>query len=353
MANVAEALKKHIISETQRYRNSGGAKPSDDRKVARDVGYLVRKFRDLSNSQNAVMKKHIDGIAGTKGDYSRRNPKILEKVSYMAGFAQDLLTKDAELEYTTIGLFARVYKILRTPQFILATRKAYENLAPTGAQTSGSFYGALYTSFVLFLETVTMQMIPYEFQFSKGMNPKALAAEMEQDHKAFTQSVCFGIASLATYIESQKAPVTTVMKAVEEEKTKIETSKESVAFTVLTVAVIAVGSVIGLFLIRQMFYWFANFKIDVAHFLEFEAELLTNNIRNLRAQYDAEKDVEKKKKLATMIEKQEEWVENFNKWSKSVLSEEVKATYETNEEIQTEEETNPSKQEAGTPEVFL
>lgn len=349
--NVSEALKKHIQSENKKYASSSAlaATGEIDKKTMRSFANLVKKFDSISTSNNETMKKHIEALNATKGDYSRRNPKILDKVQYMVSFAQDLLRKEPELELTSLGVFVKAWSVLKNPQFLIGCRKAYENMKG-GAETTASFYGVIYTSLSLFVEIMTMYLIPYEFQFANGVKPVALIDSFQKDHKSFVKSVCFGAASLVSFIEHQKNLSQLVVKSIEEEKEMKEKSKESI---LLIVTIVGVSAVLGLFVLRSMFYWFANFKIDVAHILEFEAELLTNNIRNLKEQYDKEQNPENKKRLATIMEKQEKWQERFTRISKVVLNEEVKAMYESSDDLESEDSYEPSKDEAGEPEIYL
>lgn len=360
--NLSSVLRKHIEAENKKFTSSSSLVSSNnagqiDKNVAKNFGNLVKKFQALSASDNVAMKKHIDAINATKGDYSRRNPKIAEKVKYMVTFANDLLQKNRDLDGTSIGLFVRSWNILRSPQFVVGCRKAYENMHDGGSITTASFYGVIYTSLVLYLEIVTMYLIPYEFQFAfdNGLYSKKLTEDFQEDHGAFVKSVCFGIASIVAFVENQKNLSTVINKGIEEERDMKSKAKEAAFFAVpiYVAAVAIVGAALGLFALRQMFYWFANFKVDVAHLLEFEAELLTNNIRNLKDQYDSEQNPDTKKRLAVIIEKQERWQDRFKKMSRGVLAEEVKATYETNDELESEDRYDSSKQEAGEPEIFL
>ncbi len=353
VGNVSESLKKHIQSENKKYSSPSVLSTSGeiDKKTMKSFANLVKRFNSISSSNNVIMKKHIEALNATKGDYSRRNPKILEKVKYMVSFAQDLVRKEPELELTSLGIFVRAWDVLKNPQFLIGCRKAYENMRSGGAETTASFYGVVYTSLALFVEVMTMYLIPYEFQFANGVKPIAMVDAFQKDHKSFVKSVCFGAASLTSFIEHQKNLSQLVVKSIEEEKEKKEKSKEFLPIYIA--AIVVVSATLGLFMIRSMFYWFANFKVDVAHLLEFEAELLTNNIRNLKEQYDREQNPENKKRIASIIEKQEKWQEKFIRMSKDVLNEEVKAMYESNDDLELEDSYDSSKDDAGEPEIYL
>jgi len=350
---ITEDLKKHFLSETKKYRSASSANISskEEKKIARDLAYLVRKFQSIDGTKNVAMKKHLDGIATTKGDYSRRNPRVINKVEYMIGFCRDLMTNEPELENTIIGLMIRTWEILHTPQFIGVSRKAYENNNPKSAYTAGTFYSVMYTCFVLFLETSTMYLIPYEFRFAHGLEPMKIADDFHNEHKAFVKSVVYGVASLLIYVENQKNLATVAIQAIDDEKKRITESKEG--FPILIPILIGVGAVLSLFLIRSMFYWFANFKVDVAHQLEFESELLLNNIRLLKEALKHESDPEKRKKIEETIKKQEVWVNKFDKFAKNTLKDETEASYDTQDQLDTEESTDPTKEETGQPEIFL
>lgn len=351
IGNVTESLKKHIQSENKKFASSSNQTPSGeiDKKTMRNFANLVKKFNSMSSSKNETMKKHIEMLNATKGDYSRRNPKILDKVKYMVYFAQDLLRKNPELELTSLGLFVKSWDTLKNPQFIIGCRKMYES-SKNGSETTASFYGVIYTSLALYLEVMTMYLIPYEFQLANGVGPVEMVNTFQKEHKSFVKSVCFGIASLVSFVEHQKNLSQMMIKHAENEKETKEKSKEA---WMIICAVVLVGSTVGMFLLRSMFYWFANFKIDVAHTLEFEAELLTNNIRNLKEQYDREQNPENKARIATMIDKQEKWKEKFIRISKNVLTEEIKATYESGDDLDAEDSYEPSKDEADEPEIYL
>ena len=102
-----------------------------------------------------------------------------------------------------------------------------------------------------------------------------------------------------------------------------------------------------------MFYYIGTLKIDIAHLLEYEAELLTNNIRNLQAQLASERDPQKKAKIQAMIDKQIQWANRFDSLSRSILTQESEATYASADELAEDEKYDEGKVSANDSDVII
>ena len=358
--NVGDEFKKHLLKEEANAK-IGVEGSLDDRKVMQDVRSLLVRVQEVQGGDNKVLKNYMDVLFSTQGDYSRRSPKVLDKVVYMNSFVKELLSKDAELSYTIVGMFSRVFNLLKAPYFISTMGKVARALKDPETKDTATMYMTIYMCFAFFLEMMTIYLVSYEAKFANGMNPSALAKEFMTEHKGFTKSVGFGIASLVPILENQKI-TPSIVEAIAEEKTLAEArkksekmAKEDGGLTVLALIAIGVVSIVSiLFVARNLFYWIANMKVDSAKKLELEAELLSNNIRSLKIQLANERDPAKKKKLEEVIAKQEAWVADWERRSKETLGDEIKASYQTEEDIQREESTTPAEKEAGkNDEIFL
>ena len=364
---ITESLKKHALKEAAKAKANATPKkdPNELQKLNRDLGALVGKFKSLSaGNDNKVMSDYLAAIETTKGDYSRRTPKIREKVSYMESFIQELLMKDSgsDLKYTTLGVFDRVWKMLHSPQFIGSIQKVYMNSKDPKAENSTDTYRIIYACMVFFVEMVTIHLVKFEYQIAGGTNPVNAIEDMMAYHKGFTKSVVYSMISLVTFLEAQKGQLpANISKLIEDDKLVNATSSEVAATVLLTSAAIAVwpfavagfGIILSIFLLRSMFYYIGTLKIDIAHLLEYEAELLTNNIRNLQAQLASERDPQKKAKIQAMIDKQIQWANRFDSLSRSILTQESEATYASADELAEEEKYDEGKVSAYDSDVII
>lgn len=360
---MTESLRKHYVNETARMKKTpifGKSNMTGADKFGKELSFLVRKFNLLQNGSNESMKEYVTGIESTKGIYSNRAYKIKEKTLYMYNLAEEMIGKGpSELNFSTLGIYVKVWKILNDKYFITTMMKAYEGAKDH--DKTAMLYRVLYNCLVFFLEMSAIHLVRFEYQIANNIDPLKGIEDMMEYHKGFTKSVTMPTVSLVAFLEHnlQNLPsgITSLMKVEKEEKVKANEVILTTTFGGVTGGFIVGAAIAGLvltfFLLRSIFYYMATLKIDIANTLEYEAELLTNNIRLLRQQLDNEKNPENRKRLEKIIEKQTQWANKFERITTSILHKETEATYSATEEVDEENKSTSGKGDDDDTDVFL
>ena len=362
------AIKKRIMEEDKKATNASSTVPNfvNEKKLSKDVEFIMKKFTSVETGQtNKILKEYITAIQITKGDYTRRSPRIIDKVEYMVSFVSDLISTDSNVQFSCLGLYVRTWKLLTSPFFINVMKKVYDATLKEATKDIANLYLMLYFCLAYYLETMTVYLVKYEMLYTNGKTPEQIAMELTQEHKGFSNNITMGIATILPFLEKQKV-TGSILSSIEKKRQLFEAKKESekiaseavgtaTAIMIASAVIIsALVSAVLLYALRNMFYWMSNAEIASARDLEIDAEFLKNNIRALKKEYETTNDPVRKKKLKDIIAKQEAVVIDWDAKIRKTLGDESKATYETEEEIAEEDQIQPGQADAkDIGDVFL
>lgn len=332
----------------------------DTFKVTTIVSKLViRKFEKL----NPVAKKYMEEIENdTKGDYSKRNPKILQSVNSMYRFIAKHYSARKSKVHTIFDLYLRLFNIITDKKWIDAYSMAYK-LHKKGNESSTIIFME-YQAMVYSLEYLTLIIREYVENIDKGEDMQIINIKICDTYSPFITAVCKNIIPIIIKCEYTKDPKKVISEVLKIEKRnsgnlskeseffKIDrvepenVSEESVLGTALLIGSISIIATLAtIHGLRYIIYSLNCLTVDISKALIDQSYMLLINIERLEGELSELKESSAEyKRLIKIIEKQKKYVEIMRSISEKLYRDNVKSI----DEIRNEEyEDNDLIEEVG------
>lgn len=330
---------------------------------------LYYKFLAVNNESiekglnNPTNKQYYNDILKSEGNYSRRPGNIGQNIIQHVDYCKHLISKSnmSDIKYSILGIFVDVNTLLNNESWKRAFKLSidYEK-KHRSSETICSAYKSLYVMSVMVMENLLMRVCDVEYEISHGIKPVEAIMHVQNKNAIYMQKVVEPMINLVVMMQKTPNPVNVVMQTINGESKNhrstessspytiqermsiesawIDTLKGSIPYigasTVALGATVAGGVIahkgsannnnsmkwggIALMLlgalwfaftiipnIRMICYYYSISKVNMSKELELYAEMIKNNIADLKEKYENMSDGPEKEKLAQVIANQE------------------------------------------------
>ncbi len=330
---------------------------------------LYYKFLAANNESidkglnNPTNKQYYNEIMRTEGNYSRRVGNIGQNITQHVDYCKDLISKASmqDIKYSILGVFIDINKVINNESWKRAFKLSidYEKKHKS-SETICSAYKSLYVMSVIVMESLLMRVCDVEFEISHGMKPIEAIMHVQNKNAVFMQKVVEPMINLVVMMQKTPNPVNVVMQTINGESKSDRSTESASAYSVnermsfesawldtlknsapyITGSTLALGATIaggimthkgssggnnklkyaGIAMmllgalwfaftiipnIRIICYYYSISKVNMSKELELYAEMIKNNIADLKEKYENMPEGPEKEKLAQVIAKQE------------------------------------------------
>ena len=387
-----ESQYKKINTYTQKMKNngslsSGGFFNKDvEKKYRRALDSWNKYFvANKSNSNNIRFIKTITfDVAGdiTKTKDFYKSLQLHQK--NLSEIVKNISSKEVK-ESSYITIFNDVYNILTNQKHIAAFKIAYDEYKKNSSNVKGSVSDILImcnqilVSYLYYcmgtLNPITIngyldvEKINKKFDQNLEKQFIELLKDTQDGYWAIISDIGFSALEISKVLENIKNPAEEIKKAIKSQKesgNKLATAKESHDTLVLqktlyeiseesylendlsfgkeealTVALIVIASVFGLFAlitgIRRAIYMIGTIKTDVTEYIKVDVVTVMMNIQSLKEKLDNTTDEKERKKIQAIIDKQQKFVDKFKDKYSEIADESSQSSYEADYVIDDED----------------
>lgn len=356
-----------------------------EKKYRRAVDSWKKYF--VSNKTNSNNIKFINSITfDVKGDITKTkdfyksiqfHKKNLEEI------IKNISSKDVE-ENSYISIFLNVCNLITDTKYINGFKVAYEDYEKNKGKVQGSI-----SDIIIMCNQIMTSFIYYSIGI---LNPNTINKYLtlnnlnNENKKEFidylneTQNIYWSIISelgftsleIVKVFENIKNPVDEIKKAIKEQKDssdKLAKAKESHDTVILqntiyeigeesyledeldfgkeealTVALIVLGSIVGLIAliagIRRAIYLCGTLKTDISDYIKVDVVTIMMNIESLKNKLDNTENPKERKKIQSIIDKQESFVNKYKSKYSDIALEGENASYESEYVIEDEDKSD-------------
>ena len=388
---------KKINSYTQKMKNNGSLSSggffdnSVEKKYTRALDSWEKYF--IANKSNSNNIRFINQITfQVDGDITKAKDfyKSLQlHQKNLAEITKNISSKEVK-ENSYITIFNDVYNILTNTKYISTFKVAYDEYKKNKSAVKGSI-----SNIIIMCNQV---LVAYIYYCMSTLNPITINTylDVEKDKSlekdfinilrdsqdsywAIISDIGFSALEISKVLENIKNPSEELKKAIKTQKEssdKIAKAKEShdtavlqntlyeiseesylendLSFgkeEVITVALIVIASIMGLFFlikgIRRAIYMTGTIKTDVSEYIKVDVVTVMMNIQSLKDKLDNTTDEKERKKIQAIIYKQQKFVDRFKEKYTDVLEESSQASYESSYVIEDEDSSDEETSSSG------
>jgi len=390
-----EAKYKKVNSDIQKMKNSNGFTAggvfdkSVEKKYSRALDSWNKYF--VGNKNLSPNITYINNITfKTNGDITKSKEfydALKTHQKYLSEITKKISSKDIK-ENSYITIFLNTYDLLTNSKYISAFKVAYDEYN----KNKGKVKGSISDIFIM----CNQILVSYLFFIMGTLNPAIISAyakyendtknlndfvnfveTVQEQYKSIIKDIGFVCIELSKNLENIKNPADELKKAIKsqnESTDKIAKAKESADSVVLqnsiyevgeenyipkdlneygseealTVALIVLASIVGLVFvitaIRRAIYMCGTIKTDITEYIKVDVVTVMMNIESLKEKLDNTTDEKERKKLQSIIDKQQKFVDRFKDKYAEISDESSKVEYEADYVIKDEDDNdNDSK----------
>ena len=388
---------KKINSYTQKMKNNGSLSSggffnnSVEKKYTRALDSWEKYF--IANKSNSNNIRFINQITfQVDGDITKAKDfyKSLQlHQKNLTEITKNISSKEVK-ENSYITIFNDVYNILTNTKYISTFKVAYDEYKKNKSTVKGSISNIIImcnqvlVSYVYYcMGTLNPITINTYLDVEKDKNLEKefidILRESQDSYWAIISDIGFSALEISKVLENVKNPSEELKKAIKTQKessdklakakeshdtvvlqnTLYEISEESylendLSFgkeEVITVALIVIASIMGLFFlikgIRRAIYMTGTIKTDVSEYIKVDVVTVMMNIQSLKDKLDNTTDEKERKKIQAIIYKQQKFVDRFKEKYTDVLEESSQASYESSYVIEDEDSSDEETSSSG------
>ena len=390
-----EAKYKKVNSDIQKTKNSNGFTAggvfdkSVEKKYSRALDSWNKYF--VVNKNLSPNITYINNITfKTNGDITKSKEfydALKTHQKYLSEITKKISSKDIK-ENSYITIFLNTYDLLTNSKYISAFKVAYDEYN----KNKGKVKGSISDIFIM----CNQILVSYLFFIMGTLNPAIISAyakyendtknlndfvnfveTVQEQYKSIIKDIGFVCIELSKNLENIKNPADELKKAIKsqnESTDKIAKAKESADSVILqnsiyevgeenyipedlneygseealTVALIVLASIVGLVFvitaIRRAIYMCGTIKTDITEYIKVDVVTVMMNIESLKEKLNNTTDEKERKKLQSIIDKQQKFVDKFKDKYAEISDESSKVEYEADYVIKDEDDNdNDSK----------
>ncbi len=390
-----ETKYKKVNSDIQKMKNSNGFTAggvfdkSVEKKYSRALDSWNKYF--VGNKNLSPNITYINNITfKTNGDITKSKEfydALKTHQKYLSEITKKISSKDIK-ENSYITIFLNTYDLLTNSKYISAFKVAYDEYN----KNKGKVKGSISDIFIM----CNQILVSYLFFIMGTLNPAIISAyakyendtknlndfvnfveTVQEQYKSIIKDIGFVCIELSKNLENIKNPADELKKAIKsqnESTDKIAKAKESADSVVLqnsiyevgeenyipedlnehgseealTVALIVLASIVGLVFvitaIRRAIYMCGTIKTDITEYIKVDVVTVMMNIESLKEKLNNTTDEKERKKLQSIIDKQQKFVDKFKDKYAEISDESSKVEYEADYVIKDEDDNdNDSK----------
>lgn len=311
------------------------------------INKAIRKFETGEN------KDYYAYINNTRGEYNRRKGgNIYDQMKEQANYASSYLKDHKYMQYSLLGVYVDLWNLINDQKWKIAWKKAYDYCDKNGeASTIATAFKMMYIVSVVAFETIGLKIVDFKFAVYSGASDVDAIQIIQSQNKPMMKNLVTPAINLITLCNDTETPANLIDDAISTEK-KAKESKEDydpkraeedgfwanafkaigsagqklytgignlgvnllskmningapiwVGFTVLTVTVVVILAIFPL--TRMIIYYASMHKVNLEKRIELEAELVGNNVNDLKEKLENTKDAKEKARLQEIIDKQQ------------------------------------------------
>ena len=388
---------KKINSYTQKMKNNGSLSSggffnnSVEKKYTRSLDSWEKYF--IANKSNSNNIRFINQITfQVDGDITKAKDfyKSLQlHQKNLTEITKNISSKEVK-ENSYITIFNDVYNILTNTKYISTFKVAYDEYKKNKSTVKGSI-----SNIIIMCNQVLVAYIYYcmvtlnpitintylDVEKDKNLEKEFIdiLRESQDSYWAIISDIGFSALEISKVLENVKNPSEELKKAIKTQKessdklakakeshdtavlqnTRYEISEESylendLSFgkeEALTVALIVIASIMGLFFlirgIRRAIYMIGTIKTDVSEYIKVDVVTVMMNIQSLKDKLDNTTDEKERKKIQAIIDKQQKFVDRFKEKYTDVIEESSQASYESSYVIEDEDSSDEETSSSG------
>ena len=269
-----------------------------------------------------------------------------------------------------------IYNLLIDSKYVNAFKVAYDEYNKNRADSSVvNIFVMCHQLLVSYLFFTMGTINPCILPKASSLNEKDFEEYLENTQKEYNsliESLGFTSLEVVKNLELIKNPSDEIKKAIKTQKEsseKLAKAKESCDSTILqntlyeiseesyveedqkfgteealTVVLIVLGSIIGLFAIiagiRRAIYLCGTLKTDISEYIKVDVVTVMMNIESLKEKLDNTTDEKERKRLQSIIDKQQKFVDKFSSKYQDLADESDSASYEASYTIEEEDSSD-------------
>ena len=388
---------KKINSYTQKMKNNGSLSSggffnnSVEKKYTRALDSWEKYFIANKSTSNNIrfinqITFQVDGDI-TKAKDFYKSLQLHQK--NLTEITKNISSKEVK-ENSYITIFNDVYNILTNTKYISTFKVAYDEYKKNKSTVKGSISNIIImcnqvlVSYVYYcmgtLNPITINTY-LDVEKDKSLEKEFIdiLRESQDSYWAIISDIGFSALEISKVLENVKNPSEELKKAIKTQKEssdKLAKAKESHDTVVLqntlyeiseesylendlsfgkeealTVALIVIASIMGLFFlirgIRRAIYMIGTIKTDVSEYIKVDVVTVMMNIQSLKDKLDNTTDEKERKKIQSIIDKQQKFVDKFKEKYTDVIEESSQASYESSYVIEDEDSSDEETSSSG------
>jgi len=388
-----EYLKINSAIKNSNHNDIGGGffDKATEKKYQRAISswndYFVRNKNSTSNIE--YLKKLTFGTKGDITKFKEFNDSLKMHTKYLNEILSGCKSSKDICENSYIKIFMDVSDILTNSKYINAFKVAYDEYEKSKTNINGNICNIfimchqIMTSYLYFcMGTINHSVISsYNQTKSLNINKNELnkdfvnfLEESQNIYHCIISDIGFIALECAKNFEAMKNPSDEIKKAIKTQKEsndKIAKAKESHDLSVIqkayyeisnesylcddssnikgsedaiVVAAIVVVSIVGLFAliagIRRAIYICGTLKTDINNYIKVDVITVSMNIELLKEKLDSETDPKERKRIQSIIDKQQKFVDKFASKCQDAVDESEQVSYEVTYTIDDEDKTD-------------
>ena len=388
---------KKINSYTQKMKNNGSLSSGGffdnnlEKKYARALDSWEKYF--IANKSNSNNIRFINQITfQVDGDITKAKDfyKSLQlHQKNLTEITKNISSKEVK-ENSYITIFNDVYNILTNTKYISTFKVAYDEYKKNKSPVKGSI-----SNIIIMCNQVLVAYIYYcmgtlnpitintylDVEKDKNLEKEFIdiLRESQDSYWAIISDIGFSALEISKVLENVKNPSEELKKAIKTQKEssdKLAKAKESHDTAVLqntlyeiseesylendlsfgkeealTVALIVIASIMGLFFlikgIRRAIYMTGTIKTDVTEYIKVDVVTIMMNIQSLKDKLDNTTDEKERKRIQSIIDKQQKFIDKFKEKYSDIMEESSQASYESSYVIEDEDSSDEETSSSG------
>lgn len=334
----------------------------------------------IENKKGSSNITYINSITfETKGNISMHKDfynALKNHVNYINSIFKEFKSNKNIVDKSHLTIFMNIYNLLTDSKYVNAFKVAYDEYNKNKADTSVvNIFVMCHQLLVSYLFFTMGTINPCILPKASSLNEKEFEEYLENTQKEYNSLIeTLGFTSLEVVknLELIKNPSDEIKKAIktqQESSEKLAKAKESCDSTILqntlyeiseesyveenqkfgteealTVVLIVLGSIIGLFAIiagiRRAIYLCGTLKTDISEYIKVDVVTVMMNIESLKEKLDNTTDEKERKRLQSIIDKQQKFVDRFSSKYQDLADESDSASYEATYTIEEEDSSD-------------
>ena len=369
----AKKMKGSSVTESGGFFNG-----KTEKKYNRAIRSWKKYF--IENKKGSSNITYINSITfGTKGDLSKHKDfynALKNHVNYINSIFKEFKNNKNIIEKSHLTIFMNIYNLLIDSKYVNAFKVAYDEYNKNRADSSVvNIFVMCHQLLVSYLFFTMGTINPCILPKASSLNEKDFEEYLENTQKEYNsliESLGFTSLEVVKNLELIKNPSDEIKKAIKTQKEsseKLAKAKESCDSTILqntlyeiseesyveedqkfgteealTVVLIVLGSIIGLFAIiagiRRAIYLCGTLKTDISEYIKVDVVTVMMNIESLKEKLDNTTDEKERKRLQSIIDKQQKFVDKFSSKYQDLADESDSASYEASYTIEEEDSSD-------------